>query len=371
MSLLNFIGEGIAIGALAKAVVAFFFLLDVMKDDNLLKPFTLESIMERGSVCVFLNGPKERLEFCLDGVFGRSGTKFEGFYLLSNDKVHFVSYRSGQDGPFITLILFPREPTVFLFDWSSTEELFKLKTHQKFENQQTDKLLEYPGLISYERFMNQQDGSMLLWTTFTRFITRDSVEAVFRDLRLLADEIGIYEVTPMIETHHSLLQVKNDDTKAIKFTQIPSIKAFSKSSQNPTLITKCALDRTPILKSLNVGYDAFLSELQISFILLTFAQNFEGFEQWIDIVSLLLQSYAASQDHFREYKQFLLTMREHLEMCPDDFFIGLMNENKLYKLLANFFMNTTGFEDEISFYERKFGWSFDGEDPEDAPTIVE
>ena len=339
--------------------------------------------MDEGSVLIFLNGPVDRLEFSLNGVFGRTASKFEGFYSIpSNNELNFVSYRvggsvNGGEGAFVSLILNLEESRVLVFEWSMEEELFKLKTDEKFDKKMSDKLLEYPGLISYKRFMEQQPESQILWNRFTRFINKKSVTRVFSKVSLSSD--SVFEVTPMLESHHSLLQGLNAEseiTVSLQFTKILSLKDYSKIPEiDSKQVTKCAMDRSVIFEYLNLNVYELLSELQLSFLLLTFAQNFEGFEQWLDIVSLFFQSFEYAKNNVKNFKTVLEVVEEHLEMCPDDFFSGLMNENKLFKLMTGFFIGTDGiFGDFKKFYEKKFGWIFAGdaeEDPEDAPVIVE
>ena len=333
LSALNFIGEGRMTAGM------------VLNTLDMMTPFRLEDItpeslrvefqMDRGSVLIFLNGPTDRLEFSLDGVFGRTGPKFEGFHSIPTG-IHLISYRISE-GAFVSLIMEPHHrPQVSVLSWSQEEEIFQLKNQVDFKSDQMDKLLEYSGLISYERFMDMQEG---IWRTLTRFIKTTSIQRIFSDLKVtdISSE-ALYEITPMTGSHHSLLQGLKDDEKGkekmINFTRIPSLKEFAKTGIN---ITQCAMDKSPIFKSLN--------------------------------------------RNISDYRQLFEVMREHLEMCPDDFFVGLMNENKLYKLISTFASNCDGFDDQIPFYEGKFGWKFnvkqkgDGleefDDPEDSPVIVE
>lgn len=339
--------------------------------------------MDKGSVLIFLNGPFDRLEFSLNGVFGRTASKFQGFHSIpSSNDFHFVSYRisggseGGKDGEgaFVSLILNLNEARVLVFEWSQEDELFKLKTEEKYEPEMIESLLKYPGLISYKRFMEPEPEPEILWNRFTRFITKDAVSRIFSGVRSSGSD-SVFEVTPMLESHHSLLKGLKEETEieaSLNFTKILSLKDFAKISEGIYCeqVTKCAMDRTLIFEYLNIKISDLLSELQISFLLLTFAQNFEGFEQWIDIVSLLLQSFELAMKNQKEYKQLLDVIQEHLEMCPDDFFSGLMNENKLYKLISGFLLNTEGaFFNYEKFYEKKFGWVLENE--EDGPVIIE
>lgn len=330
-----------------------------------------------GSVLIFLNGPSERLEFCMNGVYGRTSTKFEGFHSIPNDKIHLISYRFGGEGPFVSLICRLKISKVLVFEWSKELELFELETESEVLDNISDKLLEYPNLIQYQRFMNQQTGSQESWDLFTEFITDSSFNAVFKDLKVSQ---GIFEVTPMVESHHSLMKEMslkdNSSNSILNFTKIPSIKEFSR---DPQIITKCAMDQSIIFDKMNFKFGDLLSELQISFLLLTFAQNFEGFEQWLDIVGLLCQSHDFAKKMVKDYERLLNVIQVQLEMCPDDFFGGLMNENKLYKLINGLFSNSEGkFTLFYPFYTKKFGWTFsaaEGEEEEDdsdcAPVVVE
>lgn len=369
LSSLNLIGLGTGFDCVCRMFLAMaraFF-----EDIGLSIPGGMATSSFEGSVLLFLNGPTEKLEFCLNGVFGKTAHKFEGFHSIPANLLHFVSYRLGGEGPFITLIFKMETDRVLAFEWSQDEELFKLKT-EVVDCFDADKLLSYPGLIQYRRFMDQQEGAQAAWLQFTRLITKSSLERVFSQLKV---SNCVYEVTPMIESHHSLLKEMLEHTKntsSLNFTRIPTVKEFTR---DPLLITKCAMDRTPIYDALKISFEELLSELQICFLLLTFAQNFEGFEQWLDIVSLLLQCFDLAKEHEKQYCKLLQVIEEQLELCPDDFFGGLMNENKLYKLISGFLRNSDGkFAPFCDFYTRKFGWTFDQgedyEDPEDAPVIV-
>lgn len=321
-----------------------------------------------GSVLIFLDGPTEKLEFCMNGVFGRTASKFEGFYSIPLDEVHVISYRLGGEGPFISLICRMTISRVLVFEWSRDEELFKLKSESSVYDTIGDKLLEYPGLIQYKRFMDQQPGAQESWTQFTQYITESSLTCVFQQLKV---SDGVFEVTPMIESHHSLLKNMSGDSSnaALNFKRIPSVKEFSR---DPEVITKCAMDRSVIFESMKISFADLLSELQISFLLLTFTQNFEGFEQWLDIVNLHFQSYDLAKRIPNDFERLLAVVEVQLEMCPDDFFGGLMNENKLYKLFNGLFSNTEGkYAKYYQFYTRKFGWTFEDEleDEEYAPVI--
>lgn len=335
------------------------------------------SFMEQGSVLVFLNGPKDCLEFSMDGVFGRTTNKFEGIHSVPIDSgVHLISYRvvssGSEEGAFVSLFFSFKEPKVLVFEWDKEVELFQLKCETEIL---MEKLLEYPGLISYEQFMRQEPESLMVWKRFTSFITGDSLFSTLYESKITNE---LFEVTPMLESHHNLLnelEIKGTNLPKLNFIQIPSLKAYGKLVGVGSMqITQCALDKSPIFYYLNCSFTDLFAQLQLSFLLLTFAQNFEGFEQWIDIVSLLLESIDLASKYTDEYKTFLNIVSEQLEMCPDDFFTGLLNENKLYKLINSFFKLSNGQFDEFKqFYEKKFGWEFDDEleYDEDAPAIVE
>lgn len=342
---------------------------------------------EPQSVLLFLDGPADRLEFSFDGVFGRIGEKFEGFFQVPPG-IHFISYRmtgsvrgdeicSGE-GPFTTVILnlVKSQASVLTFAWNQQEESFKLSNFDTCRLSPlvfSEKLLQYPGLLSYSRFMACQVGSAESWQSLTALIREQDLRRVFCETELVKDS-QVFEVTSMHESHHSLLKGVNDCNSAIiRFIPIPSLKDFSKA--NPLLTTACAMDKTLIFDSLNVSILDLLAELQISFLLLTFAQNFEGFEQWIDIVQLLCHSGRLMRNNYVECERFLQLIQEHLESCPNDFFSGLMSENRLYRLLNDLFLSLGEMERFKRFYEDKFGWIFSQDTEEDledeSPVIVE
>ena len=382
LSVLNFIGEAFGIWdvgtffdiAVTVALVDLQDFEDIKR--TLVKGMIPVIFMDQGSALIFLNGPNDRLEFSLNGVFGRTSSKFEGIHSIPvNSGVHFTSYRvnSGSEGAFVTLIFYPITPKVLVFEWCQQDELFKLKCETLQVDQ--DKLLQYPGLISYERFMSQEPGALSNWKRFTSFITKESIFTACYEAKITEE---LFEVTPMLESHHSLLKEINAKSPlgpVLKFIEIPTLKAYVKLVESDLKqITRCAMDKSAIFYYLNCNFGDLFAQLQLSFLLLVFAQNFEGFEQWFDIVSLLLESFEVALRHPKQYQKLFKIIEDHFEMCPDDFFTGLMNENKLYKLLNSFFIITNGeFEQFKQLYEIKFGWKFDdeSENDEDAPVIVE
>ena len=341
--------------------------------------------MIEGSALLFLDGPKNRLEFSLNGVFGKALEKFDGFYGLKAEEMHLISYRLGTsdtngEGAFTSLFLrTSSNPRIFIFEWSEAEELYKIKACEPQTDDFAVRILQYPGMISMQRFMNQEAGSEGAWRIFTAGINGEVVERVFKNVCL---EYGAFQITPMTGSHHSLLDTsklpnntESFDLENLNFTIVPTLKDFSRT--NPKMATECAMDRSPILNHLleQVSIESLLAELKLSFLLLTFAQNFEGFEQWLAIVELFCKSFRTAFENVSIYIKFLRILQDHLSLCPDDFFSGLLSENKLFCLLDELFRNgPVEFWIFKSFYEEKFGWIFNEagfEGDEDAPVIVE
>lgn len=336
----------------------------------------LFTVMMDGSVLIFLNGPNDQLEFSMDGIFGKISSKFEGFHSIPLG-IHFISYRINSNpentsSPFITLIFHPSQPKVFLFEWCKVSELFKLSS---INGLNPNNLLKYPGIVPYERFMNQELEGLSTWKRLTRFITIESVSKVFSESKISPH---LFQVTPMMESHHDLLKELDSKTSSpvLNFSRIPSLKEFIKLTSTSN-ITQFGMDKSPIFHHFNYNFKDLFSELQISFLLLIFAQNFEGFLQWFDILNLLLKSFQLAQENPKQFCLLFRLLEDHFSFCPDDFFtVGLVNENKIYKLMAEFFkyFDGLGYEKEMKFYGDKFGWIFEfGEevDQQDEPTIVE
>lgn len=375
--------------------------------------------MDFEGICLlFLNGPNEMLEITLDGVYGMIEHKFKGFHSITPG-IHLISYRfsgwgsehQSGEGAFTALILNVKpeaKRNVLVFEWQKESEMFKLKTFSDdtFDN---ENLLKYPGLINYSIFMSANNCSFYTrqWEMFQSHINSQILSRVFQELSIISDIpiplnntkkiIQLYEITPMTESHHSLLKdLKNVNEDhlgypMIRFTKIPNLKEFSKSNAsvlNPKDLTSCAMDRSPIFYSLNIDFNGLLGELQLSFLLLTFAQNFEGFQQWLDIVNLLCHSSELIEKNIKGYNKFLIIVKEHLDLCPDYFFNGLMNENEFFNLFKVLFLNfncKNEFIDDFRlFCEKKFGWIFkrsttnfielnidDDDDDEDLPVVVE
>ena len=121
------------------------------------------------------------------------------------------------------------------------------------------------------------------------------------------------------------------------FTDIPVrklIHGFSKEQ-----ITHSNFDKSVILEELEKKflqdtnnlkfYEIFLGELQFSFILFFFGQNFEGFEQWKKIICLLCQCEEAIYTQKDLFINFIPVVYEQLDQLPKDF-LDDENPNGVY-----------------------------------------
>ncbi len=327
---------------------------------------------------LFLNAPVGLLEFTVDGVTAQCDKNFEGFKAFTPG-IHFISYRysrGNETGANTCLIIDCPKSTspVLVFLWDKDSEQFKLTNSQAFAD---ENILKYPHLAAYSAFMSQEGYAK--WHKWTMNLSNSTLNRCLSSCKLSA-VLPVYEVTPMDESHHSLMKTSSQETEQqarLQFTQIPSLKQFSLTA-TPEKVTKAACDRSVILESLQVSWEEWLAELELSFLLLVIGQNFEGFEQWIDILSLLAGSLAFAQAHSVEYGKLFVLLQVQFEFCPDDFFNGLLTDNKLFLMLSGLVSSVKAGEEVIQFcefFEQRFGvqlQEFDlDEYGEYAPTVVE
>lgn len=327
---------------------------------------------------LFLNAPVGLLEFTVDGVTAQCDKKFEGFKSVPTG-IHFFSYRysRGSDtGPSTCLILDCTLPApVLVFSWDRSTEQFSLIDSQPFV---TEAVLKYSHLAAYSSFMGQEGCRK--WHAWTGNLTSRLLERCLSSCKI-PSIIPIYEVTPMHESHHSLLQNHQSSplpSVMLSITRVPTLKQFS-ATASPEQVTKAACDRSIILESMNVSFGDLLGELEFSFLLLVIGHNFEGFQQWIDLLGLLSGSIRYAQGHPAEYSKLFSLLKIQFEFCPEDFFNGLLTDNKLFMMLGGLVSAmqqlTTEVKEFCDFFESKFGIDLDGfnldEYGEYAPSVVD
>lgn len=330
---------------------------------------------------LFLEAPEGQLEFTLDGVTAQCDKHFEGFKSVPVG-IHFMSYRysSGSEtGASTCLILqIPQnDSSVLVFSWNRGSEQFTLTASELTSD---EKILKYPHLAAYESFMAQDKHSLKRWSQWTSHLDVKVLERCLKPCLVSSCHFPLFEVTPMDESHHALLQHPNNNSEVkLQFTHIPTIKTAS-GSLSPDELTKAACDRSVLLEKLQISVSDLLAELQLSFLLLVLAHNFEGFEQWIDILGLLCGSFEFAHSHASAYGPLFELLQVQFQFCPDDFFNGLLTDNKLFMLLGGLVSclndrKIPAITEFCNFFQSKFGIQlaeFDiDEYGEYAPTIVE
>jgi A1 cistron-splicing factor AAR2 len=166
----------------------------------------------------------------------------------------------------------------------------------------------------------------------------------------------------------------------IYFTEIPKISSKDKT---PFEISKMNFDKSQILEEvLKKKSESFiLGELQFSFIIFLIGQNYNGFEQWKKLLNLICNCDESFGKRISFFSKFISVLEFQLQITPEDFFIhDFTSHNFLTNNLISFFEISTFGQDEnlkkksLIFkqkMEKKFKFSFDELNSDDAPVIVE
>ena len=181
----------------------------------------------------------------------------------------------------------------------------------------------------------------------------------------------------------------------VRFTKIPTQKYPEGST--PTEITKYSLDHSFVLRTFLRKTDKdtdkqqalawnVLGELQFAFLCFLIGQNYDGFEQWKLMVSLLCSSEEALLEFPGLFLSFITVLHHHLTEVPEDFFVDIVSaDNFLTRTLQTFFSNLETMENPAEILlglrsrglkfrkhlEKKFRWDFTEEPEEFTPVVVE
>jgi A1 cistron-splicing factor AAR2 len=166
----------------------------------------------------------------------------------------------------------------------------------------------------------------------------------------------------------------------IYFTEIPKLSLKNKT---PIEISKMNFDKSQLLEEvLNKKSESFiLGELQFSFIIFLIGQNFNGFEQWKKLLNLICNSDESFGKRISFFSKFISLLEFQLQITPEDFFVhDFTSHNFLTNNLISLFEISISCQDvnlkkkSLIFkqkMEKKFNFSFDELNTEDAPVIVE
>ncbi|RKP21143.1 hypothetical protein ROZALSC1DRAFT_27428 [Rozella allomycis CSF55] len=172
---------------------------------------------------------------------------------------------------------------------------------------------------------------------------------------------------------------KDENTRII-FTSIDLRRSIPQNPSNEEL-AKYGMDKSHLLRSLinnefsskinvmiQVGYNNLLGELQLAYLALLTAFNYDGFEQWKKIVALICYSEEAINQIPDLFENFISILRVQLEGKKDDFMVDLFSSENFLNESLMFFKETI---DDTNLPELKkkwlklekhlktqFGWSF-------------
>lgn len=159
-------------------------------------------------------------------------------------------------------------------------------------------------------------------------------------------------------------------------------------------LTLAFFDRSGIFNELLVREfedddDMFLGELQFSFVVFLLGENYDGFEQWKQMVFLFTNSKKLMLERFDLYRKGVIVLFNQIRQFPVDFFFeDLTKNNFLVKSFRDFYSNVDslgGLVDRIVksrceklkyLLENTFGVIFPNdcecsEDDDEKPVIVE
>lgn len=171
----------------------------------------------------------------------------------------------------------------------------------------------------------------------------------------------------------------------VRFSQIPR----KKYPENATAaeITKHSLDTTHQLDtfmSVLKSQSEVLAELQFAFLCFLVGQNYDCFEQWKLLVSMLCGCRDGLLKYPGLFVDFISDLHFQMQEVPEDFFVDIVSQNNfLVNSLTDLFENirvvegvdrklqkrAANFENYLS---KRFGWCFsDDAAEENGPVVVE
>jgi A1 cistron-splicing factor AAR2 len=276
-------------------------------------------------ILLLLNSPKH-MNFGIDLSVWTIGDKFMGIKLTPLGS-HFINYSLKDEGYqmkqgfFINVC---KDNLIHIRKWNTETQDFETLKDEEDENFKIG-----VNNLDFDAFLgNYPDNQIMDWKDLTKFITQ-------KLLYKLEPLTRKYTTTSKEYEEHNL-NVKG----TIYYTAIPRKKFIHKIDSQE--LTRQNLDKSDTLNELlskdyNGVYTDLLGELQYSFITFFLGEVYESFEQWKNILILLLSCQQIIKQQEKFYSDLIEVLYHQFRQFPKDFFIDeISSDNFFSKLLTNF-----------------------------------
>lgn len=290
-----------------------------------------------GTVLVFSGSPSG-LEFGVDGLMWTTGPKFIGLKMVP-DGLHCINYRvASKDQPDASHLC-----SIFLYlDSGSAAGLPRVKLWrwdkdtEQFVSAPTDKVPSGDRIYDLEKYLApfpRESDAISNFKLLSSHIDRELLSSV-----LPVDGHGITTATSSYHAHKEFEKLidpfNRDKNQMIRFTEIDFLRGprgvmlESEENYTPIELSSRMLDMSEYVCSLFGDFSTLeksekfsqriIGELQFSFILLLYCQNFEGFEQWRALLRLLCTSSSLVATCPFLYASLLCALYSMIDSCPVD-----------------------------------------------------
>ena len=295
-----------------------------------------------------------------------------------------------------------QKPSERLFwRWDKAQETFVESAREERESV----IANWKDMVA--RLGPVEDKGTKKWNALSKYISQSIIDKVCPDERpvfsatqLVSREYkssrnnresnptddSISEVCSSLAEAESKLPVMNEsETAKLCYSQVDKVQMDGLSAKQ---ITCSHLDHSARLKKLlEQNYPTnnlyILGEIQFSFICFLIGQNYDSFEHWKKLVSLICNSDELLTEMPKLFEVFLMVLHFQLQQIPSDFFVDILSANNfLVSVLHVLFTNvqTTRNINSVlqarcdkfqKYLTSKFGWDFMSEPVEWSPTVVQ
>jgi A1 cistron-splicing factor AAR2 len=303
-------------------------------------------------VLLLLNCPKF-MEFGIDYSAWTIGEKFMGIKMIPPGP-HFIHYSTKEEDYFFKqgfFINISQITKIHIRKWNSEiGEFIHLKDEEEKNFSIGCQNLDFDAFLGDYPHQSFED-----WKDLTKFIS----DKILTKL----EPINKKYITSSKEYHDS--ETENEITNnqpqnvqgTIYYTSIPQKKFFLKMKKEkdgnfkqaekfqftPENLTKLNIDKSSILENLitseyNCDVELLLGEFQYSFITFLLCEVYESFEQWKNILILVLSCCEAIEQKQLFYCDFVEVLYHQFRLFPQDFFYDELSKDNFLSILLSSFM---------------------------------
>lgn len=289
----------------------------------------LRQRFEKGAIFVLLDAPIYS-DIGIDNHEFQIGPNFRGIKMIPPG-FHYISYNiNSKTSHKLGLFKIFKESELYLTKWdSANEDLFD---DSKVSAEEVQRMMK--SKYELDRFLapyplesEKNSNIYKQWCDISDFIRESDLQRILpgNSHRITSmTESNIPDETGIELQHLSKANFYGGD-KILNFTLINLKKSFRDGASGPE-ISKYSQDKSWLLKNLlESTYEndpkRLLAELQLAFISLVFASNFEGFEQWKRIFHLICLSREAVSDTdlaLKLFGNFLIIIEKQMSVVPKE-----------------------------------------------------